>query len=247
MNDILSWAAAQDVSKLSEFLKKDNHKPLICLGSGGSTPTCRYIEMMYQANGGVAIESTLASFALFYKAFTGKHPVIPEDESGIYDTFKGVSHVIAIHGPWGEAAAWNLECQLVESGFATCSVVDFKNFCHGRFIFPAKHNGFKGTPADCMIAFFVTPREQELLAKIQDPKILNPATRHIVFGSKEDSPLATLEMLVKETQFAQNLAHDNATSSKDTLSDPYNPAGIDKRAPKQLSFPALKKIGPIKL
>ena len=324
MNDILSWAVAQDVSELSEFLKKDNHKLLICFGSGGSTATCRYLEMMYEAGGGfaktvtpytgcslpqetlksakllmisnsghgvdieqmakyafscnpdntasfstddsddnklkkilkhnfifandveegfVSTDSNIANFALFYKAFTGKDAALGDislDLGG--QDFTGIKHIIAIHGPWGEAAAWNLECQMVESGVATCTVVDFKNFCHGRFIFPANHSCFRKTPADCLLVMFVTPREQPLVERLH--KLLPEQIRIVELTSENDSPIATLEFMIKETQLADKIAADNGQS----LLNPKNPSGINKHYPRNQAFITdLRNAGPIKL
>jgi hypothetical protein len=66
-------------------------------------------------------------------------PLTPED-------FKDVWSFVVLHGSWGRPTAANLEGKLVESGLCPACVVDFRNYCHGRFIFTSARPGPRGGP-----------------------------------------------------------------------------------------------------
>ena len=83
---------------------------------------------------------------------------------------------------------------MVESGVATCTVVDFKNFCHGRFIFPCNHSGYKTSPADSLVVMFITPRERPLIERIL--KELPQKLRIVEIESAKDNSLSTIELVV---------------------------------------------------
>ena len=57
-NEILLWANNQDISGLKGFLEEEAEKPLICIGSGGSFSTCKFISLMYSTRKGLGTAVT---------------------------------------------------------------------------------------------------------------------------------------------------------------------------------------------
>ena len=57
-NEILLWADRQDVAGLKRFIEEAPEKPLICIGSGGSLSTCKFISLMYSTRKGLGTAIT---------------------------------------------------------------------------------------------------------------------------------------------------------------------------------------------
>lgn len=57
-NNILLWAKEQDISRFKSFLENESTKPLICIGSGGSFSTCKFISLMYSTRKGLGTAMT---------------------------------------------------------------------------------------------------------------------------------------------------------------------------------------------
>lgn len=202
----------------------------------------------YKSNikdGFISVNSVTANYALILRAF-GKTQITSDiEKSETTPNFATINHFIVLYGGWGEPAAIDFESKLVERGTATCAVSDFRNFCHGRFIFPGNHSGHEKkaeVPADCAVVMLSTPREKPLVDRLISllPDRCNVIHIHCDFTDS----LAALDLLLK----ASNLAGEIAFSKDIDPINPKNYSNIDKRKPLQIHFISdLKAFGPMKI
>ena len=199
-------------------------------------------------DGFVSTGTSLSFFALFTRVFqTGvdlkkyrtlpKHPftICRNDGSALSaGDFKPVRNYIILHGSWGRPVANNLEGKLVECGLASAGVYDYRNYCHGRFIYTSNHL------KDSAVVLLVSPREQDIVARTR--AFLPPDTKLVIIETEHDAPEAALDLLIRSTEFYHSVC---AASGVDPES-PRNPGRIDKRKPIWVPFMAqLKKQGPL--
>lgn len=199
-------------------------------------------------DGFVSVGTPLAYYALLARIFDPdcvllKYSQIPQvsytltlnDGSALApDELKKVRSYIVLQGSWGRPVSLNLEGKLTESGLAPASVYDFRNYCHGRFIYTSQHLD------DSAVVMFVSPREHDIAARTR--AWLPASTKLIIIETSEDSPLASFDLLVKATSFFLDLC-DITGASYDT---PKNPGRIDKRKPMWVPFMSeMKKNGPL--
>ncbi len=152
------------------------------------------------------------------------------------EDFKPVKSYIVLQGSWGRPVANNLEGKMVESGLAQAGVYDYRNYCHGRFIFTSNHL------EDSAIILFVSPREKEIAARTRS--FLPPAAKLVLIESNRDAPEASLDLLVRSTAFFHTLCQASGVNPE----SPSNPGRIDKRKPMWVPFMAeLKRQGPLRL
>ena len=156
-------------------------------------------------------------------------PLTPAD-------FAGVKNYIFLHGSWGRPVAKNLEGKVVETGLATGCICDYRNYCHGRFIFTSNHL------EDSAIVMFVSPREKDIALRTR--KYLPAGAKLVIIETGHDAPEASLDLLIRATQFFHSICPVyglNPTS-------PKNPGRIDKRVPMWVPFMAeMKKNGPLSI
>ena len=328
-NAILEWVREQDISDFKLFLESEPEKPLICIGSGGSFSTCKFITLMYStrkglgtantpysvysisedvlknckillvsnsgynkdittiakrcmeinpewtanltANDGpkndlktiipaknsfnyvsdirdyfISVNSVTANYALALLAFKPNlKPNIPHLDFNPQADFKNINHFMILYGGWGEPAALDLESKLVESGIATCAVSDYRNFCHGRFIFASNHCGSEkksDVPDDNVVVMLITPRELPFAERIM--KILPQNCKVVLLKSLYEGAEASLELMIRSSLLVGEIAVQKGVNP---LSPP-NYGGIDKRYPTQIPFISdLKKSGPLKI
>ena len=128
----------------------------------------------------------------------------------------------------------NLEGKLTESGLATAMVSDYRNYCHGRFIFTSNHL------EDSAVVMLVSPRERDIVERTR--KFLPAQTSLVIIETEEDTPEAALDLLVRTTAFFFELCEANGTNYE----SPSNPGRIDKRVPIWVPFiSGMKKNGPL--
>lgn len=326
---VLKWARKQNVSDFKRFMETKPEKPLICIGSGGSFSTCKFIALMYSTRKGlgtavtpysvysiseevlksckillvsnsghnkditaiakrcmqtnpewtanlttndgakndlkkiissknsfnyvsgikdffISVNSVTANYALALQAF--KSDLNADIKFSDYQSpvnFKNTNHFMILYGGWGEPAAIDLESKLVESGMATCAVSDYRNFCHGRFIFASNHCGHDKkvyVPDDNVVVMLETPRELSFADKIL--KILPKNCKVIILQSLSEGAEASLELMIRASLLAGEIA---AQKGVNPLSPP-NYGSMDKRYPTQIPFISdLKKAGPMKI
>lgn len=128
----------------------------------------------------------------------------------------------------------NLEGKLTESGLATAMVSDYRNYCHGRFIFTSNHL------EDSAVVMLVSPRERDIVERTR--KFLPAQTSLVIIETEEDTPEAALDLLVRTTAFFFELCEATGTNHE----SPSNPGRIDKRVPIWVPFiSGMKKNGPL--
>lgn len=152
------------------------------------------------------------------------------------EDLKDVRSYVFLHGSWGRPVAKNLEGKFVETGLAAACVCDYRNFCHGRFIFTSQHL------EDSAIVLFISPMEKDIARRTRE--YLPASAKLIIIEAAEDAPEASLDMLIRAGEFYHSLCSvlgANPTS-------PANPGKIDKRKPIWVPFMAtLKDQGPLSL
>ena len=211
---------------------------------------CFVVPMKNVHDGFVSTGTSLSYFAIFTKIFQ------PDVDLEKYKTlaelpftlclnngtplsaadFKSVNSYIILHGSWGRPVANNLEGKLVECGLASAGVYDYRNYCHGRFIFTSNHL------EDSAVVLFISPREKDIVARTR--AFLPPTTKLVIIETEHDAPEASLDMLIRATEWY----HSVCTACGVDPESPKNPGRIDKRKPMWVPFMAvLKKQGPLSL
>ena len=230
-----SYSDRNEVRKL--FLKAGSNKSFI-------------VPMRDVYDGFVSTGTSLAYFALFTRIFQPdvnleKYRTIPERPFSLCrndgsvltpEDYRPVRNYIILHGSWGRPVASNLEGKLVECGMASAGVYDYRNYCHGRFIYTSNYLD------DSAVVLLVSPREQDIVARTR--AFLPPETKLVIIETGHDAPEATLDLLIRSTEFF----HSACTASGVNPESPSNPGRIDKRKPIWVPFMAtLKKQGPLSL
>lgn len=192
----------------------------------------------------ISSTSNIAAMCLVYEAFTGDFDIasklkVDVSPNNSFSYIKKVGdkidinrlsvkkNYIALYSGWGEPSARDFECKMVESGIASVQLCDFRNFCHGRFIFMSNHL------EDSVFVLFLTPREREFTRNLifngttfdRKDELFPQTTEIITLETEHDSPLATIDLVIKESVLVAEIG-------KVVGIDPYsppNPHGIDKR------------------
>ena len=211
---------------------------------------CFVIPMKDVHDGFVSTGTSLSYFAIFTKIFQPdvdleNYRAIPENpftlcrNDGIAlaaADFRPVSSYIILHGSWGRPVANNLEGKLVECGLASAGVYDYRNYCHGRFIFTSNHL------EDSAVILIVSPRERGIVRRTRE--FLPAATKLVIIETEHDAPEASLDLLIRSTEFYHEICRACGVNPE----SPKNPGRIDKRKPIWVPFMAeLKKQGPLTL
>ena len=199
-------------------------------------------------DGFVSTGTSLSYFAIFTKIFQPdvdlkKYDSVPERPFTLCrndgtplspEDFRTVHSFVALQGSWGRPVANNLEGKLVECGLAQVGVYDYRNFCHGRFIFTSNHL------EDSAVILFVSPREKDIADRTR--AYLPASTKLVIIETDSDAPEASLDLLIRSTE----LFHVLCAARGVDPDCPKNPGRIDKRKPMWVPFIAeLKKRGPL--
>ena len=230
----------------SDSDRNEARKLFLKSGSG----KCFVIPMKNVHDGFVSTGTSLSYFAIFTKIFQPdvdleKYRTIPEKPFTLClndgtpltsDDFKGVHSYIVLQGSWGRPVANNLEGKLVECGLAQAGVYDYRNYCHGRFIFTSNHL------EDSAVILFVSPRERDIVARTR--AYLPATTKLVIIETEYDAPEVAFDLLIRSTEFYHTLCSATGVNPE----SPKNPGRIDKRKPIWVPFMAeLKKRGPLEL
>ena len=201
-------------------------------------------------DGFVSVGTSIAYFALLTKVFQpevdlGKYGAVPEMPFSLClndgtplrpDDLRGVNNYMLLHGSWGRPVAWNLEGKLVESGLASGDVYDYRNYCHGRFIWTSNHL------KDSAVVLLVSPREKDIALRTR--KFLPASTKLVIIETAEDAPEASLDLLIRATEFF----HAACDACGVNPVSPSNPGRIDKRVPMWVPFMAeMRRNGPLSI
>ena len=203
----------------------------------------------------ISSTSPFAVMGLFYKAFTKDSDIVSKlnidlTPSNCY-TYKtkggeiikesksNIKTFIALYSGWSEPTAIDFESKMVESGIASVQLCDYRNFCHGRFIYLSNHL------EDSAFVLFVTPREKEFVKRfiyeargdMGHRELFPSATKIITIETEMDSPLATIDLMIKTSVCFSDIAKDNGQEPL----NPSNPFKIDKRWPRLFPYTGLVK------
>ena len=195
-------------------------------------------------DGFISVNSVIANYALVIKALKGYCDLSPSTVPS--DPIPGdTNHFMILYGGWGKPAAIDLESKLVESGVATCALSDYRNFCHGRFIFAGNHCGHEkklNVADDGAVIMLTTPREESFAQKIRD--ILPKRCKVVVIHSDRTDSLAAIDLIYKTSVLAGGIAEMHGVNPL----NPSNYGPVDKLKPQQIPFISdIKKSGPLKI
>ncbi|MBR6348827.1 MAG: hypothetical protein IKR80_07760 [Spirochaetales bacterium] len=208
------------------------------------------IPMKNVYDGFVSTGTSLSYFALLTRVFQPnvdleKYRTLPEqpftlcrnDGSTLTPAeLNPVRNYVILHGSWGRPVASNLEGKLVECGLASAGVYDYRNYCHGRFIYTSNHL------EDSAVVLLISPRERDIVARTR--AFLPISTKLVIIETGHDAPEASLDLLIRITEFYYSVCSAAGFNPE----SPGNPGRIDKRKPIWTPFmAALKKQGPLRL
>lgn len=190
-------------------------------------------------DGFISIRSKLLTYGLLYKAFSGKSKFAEKlnytphydyfvNKEGELPELKNIKHFIVLYSSYGEPVAHDIEATMIEGGIASVQMSDFRNYCHGRFIFASNHCQSKRYPeTDVCAIILTTPREKKVFEYLRDKAL--PANMPIVHIHTElESSLATIQLLIDSFNFICDLAENHCGINPNS---PHNYSGIDKRYP----------------
>ena len=209
-------------------------------------------------SGFIGTDSIVAMFGLFYKTFTNDSKIVeklnidlapsscyayaPRVEGNI-PPLNGIRNFIVLYNGWSRPIAQDFESKMVESGIASVQLCDYRNYCHGRFIFLSRH--FE----DSALVLFITPRDKEYAKRLilegktykGNRDVFPLDTPIIAIETKLDSPLASIDLLIKEQVFFNDVA--NAFGVEPC--NPNNPKGINKEYPRSCEWGDMAKMRPL--
>ncbi len=198
------------------------------------------------SGGFISSRSKIFTYSILYKAFTGQSlkdyfvDLTPEkcyqyqlnnSTEKITPPTK-INHFLVLYGSYSEPVAMDFESVLAETGMASAQVTDFRNYCHGRFIFAANHTrhnrkGHKLNESDAAIVFLVTPRNKKVVEYLRNLAV--PTNMPILtIETDYDSPLATIDLLIKANVFLADLGEKGYGINPNS---PPNYSHIDKEDP----------------
>ena len=210
-------------------------------------------------DGFISTLSPFAMFGLLYKAFTDNKIIdnlkmdLRPEHCFKYETkkhtnevkpFNEIRNYMVLYSGWGEPIAYDFESKMVESGYASVQLCDYRNFTHGRFIFLSNHI------EDTALVLLVTPREKQFIDDLIYNGTTNMGGRElfpkniqiVTIETEYDTPLASIDLLIKECIFFSEVGKAYGYNP----CDPVNLSGIDKGTPRSKAFEGLLDIGNLK-
>ena len=195
----------------------------------------------------ISVESKFFRDALMYRAFTGNNASdIRIDTSASYQyqlnnsaatltPLRKIKHFVALFSDYGGPAAHDVEGVLVETGVASVQVSDYRNYCHGRFLFVGNHTRHTTkkhtlTESDVAVILFITPRNKGLVKDIRE-KALAKETPVVLIETEYNDARATLDLLIKSNVFLADY-EEKGLGINPCDPENYNANEIDKRIPK---------------
>ena len=216
----------------------------------------------------VNINEAISAFSLYYKAFTGKTDFLNLDFNKTYTycsnagktkvpSLGQIKHFVVLYGSYGEPVAYDFESKMVESGFASVQLADYRNFTHGRFSFVGNNVCTPTTVrknGDMAVIMLVSPREKETVKDYREianegkfknsNQVLPDWSPIITIETEHDSPLASIDLLYQLTKLYLDISHSRGTKN---VEKPVC-KNIDKRTPRgKVKFKGeFKKYGALK-
>lgn len=228
----------------------DGRNYLLSLLNGTEARVFKYPHPYYltrQKKGFLSSRTKFYKYAILYRSFTGKTisdrievDLAPEKcftyrlnkEGTNLPNLRKINHFCVLYGGFGQPVAVDIESMFAETGMASVQMSDYRNFCHGRFIFVGNHTKNPKEPrteSDAAVIMLITPREKEIAKRLLDNVI--PYQTPIVFIESEfDSPLATIDLMVKSNIFISYVGEKCYGINPNS---PENYSSIDKEFPIQ--------------
>lgn len=215
--------------------------------------------------GFISSQSKIFTYALLYRAFTGKslkyfHVDLASEKCYQYQLNNSIekitpphkiNHFLVLYGGWSEPVARDFESVLAETGMASAQLTDYRNFCHGRFVFASNHTKHdwrkkhKLEESDAAMVLLITPRERQIVERIREIAI--PTNMPIlIIETDYNSPLATIDLLIKSNIFLADLGEKGYRINPN---DPPIYSSVDKTEPinKVLFKEEYKQYGEMRL
>lgn len=194
----------------------------------------------------ISVENKFYRDALVYRAFTGNRASDIEIDTPAYQyrlnnsaatltPLRKIQHFVVLFSDYGEPASHDFEGVLVESGVASAQVSDYRNYCHGRFLFVGNHTRHTGkkhtlTENNVAVVLFITPRNKGLVKDIRE-KALAAETPVIIIETKYNDARAALDLLIKSNMFLADY-EEKGLGINPCDPENYNAKEIGKRIPK---------------
>lgn len=194
----------------------------------------------------ISIENKFFRDAIVYRAFTGNKASDIEIDTPAYQyrlnksaatltPLRKIKHFVVLFSDYGEPAAHDFESVIVETGVASAQVSDYRNYCHGRFIFVSNHTRHTSkkhsqTESDVAVVLFITPRNKGLVENIRN-KALAAETPVVIIESPYNDARAVLDLLIKSNLFIADY-EEKGLGINPCAPENYNAKQIDKRIPK---------------
>ena len=200
-------------------------------------------------DGFISIRSKILTYALLYKAFSGDTSFADKirgigqykveiNKKGSLPRWSNINHFNVLYGSYGEPVAHDIESTMVEGGIASVQLTDYRNFCHGRFIFGSNHCANKKVKTtDVCTILLISPREEKIAREIRE-KALPDNMPIVEIRTELDNPLATIQLLIDALTFVFNVAERCFDINPNS---PKNFSAIDKRIPKN-SIPFAQEL-----
>ena len=191
-------------------------------------------------DGFISIRGKFLLYALFYKAFSGKDKfsdLLRYDGDYTYEVNKSgdladlskVTNFCILYGSYGKPVADEIEAIMAEAGVASVTVTDYRNFCHGRFIYPGNHTQCKRVAeTDVCMLMLITPRERKLANGVRKVAMADNTPVGEIETDRKDA-LASIQLLIDALAFLFKYSEKHHDVNPN---DPANYSGIDKRKPK---------------
>lgn len=211
----------------------------------------------------VSVENKFFRDAIMYRAFTGnKASDIRIDTSAYYQyrlnksaakltPLRKIKHFAVLFSDYSAPAAHDFESVLVETGVASAQVSDYRNYCHGRFLFVGNHTRHSSkkntlTESEVAVVLFVSPLNKDLVNSIRD-MALAKETPIVLIETQYTDARATLDYLVKANVFLADF-EEKGLGINPCDPENYIAKEIDKRVPKhKVKFDKeLSKNGPLR-
>lgn len=209
-------------------------------------------------DGFTSVRGKFYKLGLLYRAFTGEQEILSKlnvelepkkcfqyklNREGIdLPNLQQIKHFLVLYGSFAEPVAVDFESVMAETGLASVQVTDYRNFCHGRFIFASNHTQNYKEPqvqSDAAMVMLITPRERKI-AKDMLKNVIPARMPVILIETEHNSPLAILDLEVKTNVLIGEIGE------KAYGINPYSPpnySDIDKRVPiNNIKFTADFKI-----
>ena len=199
-------------------------------------------------SGFTSVRGKFYKYGLYYRAFSGVEKVLPllnislnKEDCFQYIQNRGteepinpekIEHFCVLYSDYGEPVAHDFESVMTESGLASVQVSDYRNYCHGRFIFPSNFTESKSEPryrSNVAMVLLVTPRDKGLVKGIREMAIPSK-TPVFIIETSHNSALGTIDLLIKSHICLAYIAEDCKRANP---YDPYNynAQDVDKRKP----------------